>query len=371
MRIHTFVLAPLAVGLVCASLSACGSSKPSPAAAAHVHPTVTSTLGTAHQQAAMTALYKSAVKAGQTSLVIYGPGASGDQPYFKAFQKEFPAIHTTSQTLAGPQLTARLNAESASGKHVGDYVVDGDTPAWQLSLSGACAATSPLYPVPARWRQLGNTAFDDSLSMFGVVYNTSKLKASQVPDTWQQLLQPQWKGKVAVGDPAQGGVSVYTFATMLNKYQSGTYGMSYLRKLAASNLQLTDEPQVSSEVANGQHPLGILVWTGFYSTVKAKGAPLGFKLLKAQNQWTGNANCVLKHAPAPDAAKLYLNWLYSPQAQTFDTTQGNYGVMPGAPAPKGLGLPPLKDISLLKMLPPKQDVSAFNALQSQVVKVFR
>ncbi|MGH9921066.1 MAG: ABC transporter substrate-binding protein, partial [Nitrososphaerales archaeon] len=371
MSLGHLVRRSVPVGLAACALSAYVSISAASASTQRVgaKPTSTAALGTPAQQRAMESLYDSAIKVGRTSVVIYGPGVAGDQPFFNAFHDEFPDIKVISQNLEGPELTTRLDAEKSSGKHVADFLLNGDTPEFQLAGEGYCATEAPIYDVPSKWRHANGEVFDNSVALFAEAYNTKELTAAQAPASWQALLAPKWKGKVALDDPKLGEVSAYTFVQMLNEYQAPTYGTAFLKKLAKQDLQFSTGAQAVAEVADGQYPVAILVYSGDYLAAKVKGAPIRYKLFTSANQWSGNANCVLPTAPDKAAAQLYLNWLFSPQGQRLGAAQGQFGVMPGAPDPTGLGqLPPLNKISLLRLLPPKQQVSFFSKEDGTMLK---
>ena len=50
--------------------------------------------------------------------------------------------------------------------------------------------------------------------MAALVYN--KTKVTDPPTTWQQLLEPQWKGDVGMNDPSQSGPTYPFIAGMMN-----------------------------------------------------------------------------------------------------------------------------------------------------------
>ena len=163
------------VVMICVALSACGSSSKSSTTTTSTgdangssgslsQPTSTAELGTPAQVKELEQLYTGAINSGKTSLVIYGPGVSSETPYYNLFEKTFPKIHITSQALFGGTLTARLNAEAASGKYVGSLLETGNDPAWAASLDGECTRFNPVYHVPAKWRQLNDTVMEDPRS---------------------------------------------------------------------------------------------------------------------------------------------------------------------------------------------------------------
>ena len=74
---------------------------------------------------------------------------------------------------------------------------------WCDSASGGqCAVVDPIMDVPAKWLEMDGKVLDGRISIFGMVYNTNMLKKSEVPQSWEELLEPKWKGKITMVNPA-------------------------------------------------------------------------------------------------------------------------------------------------------------------------
>ncbi len=358
-----------AAALALAALTAlAGCASPTPQQAAELDPVA---LGGAEATAHMADLYESALTENRATIVIQGPAATASPELWDAFAQRFPGITITPQDAAPPETAAKLDSEATSGNHVIDVVATGDTPAAHLSAKGQCtsldlATTTGLDPI---WLPMDATVAAPSISIFGIVYNTDMVDESDVPTSWQDLLDEEWKGKIAIGDPAGGGIATYTFAQMLLPDNSAL-GAGYIERLKAQDLQIvSSEPEIVSAVGAGRYPIGILVWKGFADAVIAKGVPVEFSFpLTADNVTTADAYCLAKTAPHPEAAELLMNWLFTPEAQTVIAETGAYSTMPGAPAPSGQ--PPLGQVKLMAEAPLAEREQILNDLQLQVVDMF-
>ena len=326
-------------------------------------------LGNAEQTAAFNKLYEATKKAGENQVVIYGPSDSAE--FYKTFEDRFPGIKVVVQQLQGAERDARLQAEASSGNYAGDLAVDGSTPIAVLGNSGKCQAFSPIMNVDKEWLPLDGKVAFVRVSIFGMVYNTNMLKKSDLPQTWEDLLDPKWKGKVTMVSPAAGGVTAYAFAQMLTPdSQAEKYGMSFMEKLKAQDFKyVAKDPLAPQAVATGDSPLAILVFRPFYTQIEDKGAPIDYAFpLKADNMWTRSAVCELKNAPHPEATKLYMNWLYSPEGQEAIVKAGSYPVMPGIAGPGGL--PPIDNVSLMYQLPLIEGLTDYNEAIKKVIGFF-
>lgn len=322
--------------------------------------------------AQMQELYTAALDGDETEIVVQGPAAAETAPVWEAFEARFPGIKVVAQSVAPPETEEKLKAEASSGNHVIDLVATGDTPAAALSSADLCQAVDAFAAegIDDRWIAMNGTVLIPSISIFGTVYNPDLVDAADVPQSWEELLEPQWKGKIATGDPAGGGIAGYAFAEMLFPENAERLGMSYVEKLKAQDLQIvSSEPEIASAVASGRFPIGILVWKGFADEVVAKGVPLEFAFpMAADNITTSDAYCVAKTAPHANAAALLANWLFTPDAQQITADIGSYSTMPGAPAPGGL--PALDAVSILPTPPIEEVDEAIAPLRDEIIALF-
>ena len=71
--------------------------------------------------------------------------------------------------------------------------------------------------VPAEYRDPNDLWIGTNLQVVTINQNTKAIDAASGPKTWQDLLDPKWKGKIAYTDPANSGFS-YAAATVLLTY---------------------------------------------------------------------------------------------------------------------------------------------------------
>lgn len=149
-----------------------------------------------------------------------------------------------------------------------------------------------------------------------LIYNNQKVTAEASPKAWTDLLLPQWKGLVATGHPAFSGCTG-VWALSLKKL----YGWEFFEKLAANNPRIGRSAADPITLLNaGECVVGVgaagecLVGTGPLSTAMQnvdKGNPVGFIYPEDATVITVGPSAVLATAPHPNAARLYLEWLFS------------------------------------------------------------
>lgn len=320
---------------------------------------------------ALRSLYRKAVAAKQTSVVIYGPSASADTRLYKAFEREFKGIHVSGVPVVGPPMTAKLAAEFASGKHVADIANTGGTDMVAYAKSGWLRPFTPSTAASAKLRAgdigPGHTFYATEIAVFVTIYNSSLVKRHEVPTTWAALAEPAWKGKLGMGDPTAVGLMPDVFAHLA---KAGV-AKRVMHRLKADDVTLYPATEVTgplTAVAQGEKEIGIEENYPFYLAAKKAGAPVSFSLLKADNETSPLYMGQLKGAPDPLAARLYEDWLFTPQAGKIIATEGSYAPLPGSPAPPGL--PPLARVAHMPYIPLSKVASADEAAIVAAKKVW-
>lgn len=142
--------------------------------------------------------------------------------------------------------------------------------------------------------------------VLGLGFNTTKLKAADLPDTWQQLINPRWAGKVIVdprGEYLSGLGIVWGEEKAVAWYkQFLTVDKPMVVKGATASLQ---------KVISGEALLTTSSHDAEIREQQAKGAPVDIKYLDVAPTQDHYA-IVLKGAPHPNAAECFLAWWISP-----------------------------------------------------------
>jgi iron(III) transport system substrate-binding protein len=174
-------------------------------------------------------------------LVVYS--AQGyDSVMTKAFQKATGIPVRLDDDSTGP-LLAKVAAES-NNPQWGLLWVDGDTAFASLDKQGQLLTYAPpvtltsvgqsLVPADHSYIPVSTTV------MAAVIYNAAKVSA--VPATYQDLLGPQYKGRVGMNDPSQSGPTFPFIAGLMDQFGGTANGVaageSYLTKLKANGLQV-------------------------------------------------------------------------------------------------------------------------------------
>ncbi len=159
-----------------------------------------------------------------------------------------------------------------------------------------------------------------------LMYNRNMVKPSDVPRSYQDLLDPKWKGKMLF-DPE----AAYIMAAMEHAWGKEK-ARDYLTRLAKQDLILRRGSALTTQlVAAGEQPIAILVNGETTAEVRDKGAPIGFSLLTPRII-KPNGFFMAKKAPHPHAALLFSDWTLSEEGQKVLAVELGKGVaMKGLP----------------------------------------
>lgn len=315
------------------------------------------------------ALYRKAVEAGEQQVVIYGPGVESNKSLYDQFNKRFPEIRVEGVQALGAELLTKVNNEFASGQHVADITGTGSTTTVQLYDQDRYASYRPftLGDVPAHCVGPDQAFFCSSISAFGIVYNTNKVAEDEAPRGWEDLLDPRWKGKMAIwGSPDSSGPSGGLLTQMLYDER---YTEEYVRELATQQVTVSSGTLLS-EVATGQHVVGFPVPSTYYDDAKRKGAPLGFVYpMQGGNYLVDTYLGMLRNAPHPNAAKLFINYVHTSEAgQIYSQELGDYSPAAATGAPSGF--PSLSEVDDFADIPLKENRQVYNSTLADIEKIW-
>ncbi|MGH3759310.1 ABC transporter substrate-binding protein [Actinophytocola sp.] len=221
----------------------------------------------------------------------------------KAFQRKYPFIKEVShvQLVAG-DIATRVVQEDQSGRSTADVVSNAAelmTPLDERGLIAPLEADKLAMPSDLVAGDLAVT----STTAYGIQYNTKLVAAQDVPKTWDDLLDPKWKGKIGLWSlPAPLVNLVPTWG--------GDETQSFVKSLMAQQPQVFQSVfEMTSAISSGQLPLGIGV-DRLTSIAKAQGAPTDFAAADPLSV-SVLYSAVVQGGANPNAARLFISWLDS------------------------------------------------------------
>lgn len=149
----------------------------------------------------------------------------------------------------------------------------------------------------------------DRFNFFVVAYNTKLVKPSDVPNTYEDLLDPKWAGKITIES------SDVDWFGAVTKAMCEEYGIKFFRKLAANKPEMrTGHTEIAEAVAKGEIPLAATAYNHSVERLVTKGAPIKWKALSPTFGRPAGIG-VAKRAPHPHAALLFVDFMLSREGQ--------------------------------------------------------
>jgi iron(III) transport system substrate-binding protein len=245
--------------------------------------------------------------AAQGKLVVYTANDSNLNRFvFEAFTRE-TGIEVEPVEAGSGVVFRRIASERE--RPLGDIV-------WGVSRTLLRANKALLAPyasknkdaVPAHFRDADDHWIGTNVHLLVILQNTKLIPPDAGPKSWVDLLEAQWKGKVAFTDPANSG-SAYSNLTMLAQmWGGGDAGWEKVSRLLANTKVLNRSSLVFQGVGNGEFPLGMsLEYAGYQWS--SNGAPV--KVIYPQDgtvaQMEGVA--IIKGGPNTEAAKQFVDYV--------------------------------------------------------------
>jgi len=232
---------------------------------------------------------------------------------------------------SGVELASRLVTEYRSGIHQVDAYMAGGTTALVAKAQGVLAPITPLLILPEvtspkAWFGQNIPLFDRDGTVFTylsqvippVIYNTGLVKEGQIT-SYNDLLKPEWKGKMVTYDPTVGGAASF-WATGLTMELGQDRANEYLTALAKEQevIVTREMGQQMEWVARGKYPLALFPQTPAVAQYLKAGAPIAAATFR-ELTLVANSNggfAVPKFPPHPHAVTVFLNWFLSKEGQT-------------------------------------------------------
>lgn len=235
------------------------------------------------------------------------------RPVVEAFEKKYPYIKVEIWRGDSTQLVPRTFEEYRAGRHIVDAV--------EVSQSGEIileegGILQPFYSPNLKYIEEGSFkkaptggAFAGGVFQSGLVvgFNTKLITKEQLPKTYQDLLDPKWKGKVPIVTSITG---INWVGGLLE-----SYGEKFVENIAKQGFptHAVSPRALLDMIISGEYAFSPTILDSHVRDSKKKGAPVELIPLEPVTTYI-NTISLAKHAPHPHATMLFIDFELSKQS---------------------------------------------------------
>ncbi|MDN3016922.1 putative 2-aminoethylphosphonate ABC transporter substrate-binding protein [Paenibacillus sp. BSR1-1] len=260
--------------------------------------------------------------------------------YMDAFEKAYPNIKVSLVRDSTGIIAAKLLAEKDNP--VADIVWgQGITSLMPLDEAGLLEPYNPknIDQIMPDFKDKANpvhwVGMDGYMATFAVNTVELKKKGLPVPKSYQDLLEPKYKGLISMPNPASSGTGFLTVSAFL-QLMGEDQGWEYMDKLHQNiGIYTHSGSKPAKQAGEGEFPIGI---SFDYPSFKEKesGAPIEVVFPKEGSGWEMEATALIKKTKIKKAAKTFMDFVTT--KEFLELVNKNFAVVSedlGNPLPEG------------------------------------
>ena len=260
------------------------------------------------------ALIEAARKEGTVVFFTAKPLLEDAESIFAAFNKKYPFIEAQWQYIASRSLVERVQSEDRAGRPSVDVIWLNQPWVHALQEKGLIASyKSPeaaIYPETYKHPD-GLWTITDGLPSV-IAYNTELVSKEDAPKTWEDLLDPKWKGKLFFEDPLTGSAYTSVYAAF-----KPILGVDYYYSLSQQNPVLSKGMSATLQrLAAGEVPATAYTFGTHAQRSVEKEMPIDWVVPDPVHMLTDYL-FTLEDSPHPNAARLLIDFILSKEGQTI------------------------------------------------------
>ena len=248
----------------------------------------------------------------------------------KEFKAKYPWVETSFIRAGGLVVGQKFYAEKARRIEKVDVICSGAAELYPDFRNRGFLAKIDNLPNYAAIRAVAKDPKGYYVSPFilthPMFWNVKLVKSEDVPDDLWEFTKPDWKDKVASGNPAVAGFALNWFSWVCDcrkqhpagkRPQSGL-GVKWMNAMRENGLFMPGQiGPLTQSIASGQRAVAVHQFTSEIVRAIKGGAPLDYKYPKQGTIGQNVPYAVNAEAPHPYTARLFLNWLLSKETQVL------------------------------------------------------
>ena len=260
-------------------------------------------------------LIAGAKKEGQLTLYTALTVNQAVRPLVAGFTKKYPFIKMEYWRGSSRKIAQKVNAERRADSLVVDVMEGSGLSQIMVKAKAVAKFTTPASgSIDKKFLDPDNLWVPSRFSYFGMAYNTKIVPTGTQPKTYQDLLDPKWKGKIAWRIGSETGAPL--FITNVRQFMGEKKAKAYFEKLTGQNIInfRGSARTLVNRVVQGEYPLAIQIFAHHPVISAKKGAPVAVQMMEPVPSVNG-AIMVPKGSKHPYAAMLFIDYYLSKEGQ--------------------------------------------------------
>ncbi len=252
-----------------------------------------------------------------------------------ALKKQFPNLEVQWFQAGTEKVMAKIAGEIEAKKIQADLIMVAD-PSYYLTLKNQGLLLK--YESPNRKDVKINKDADGywtgvRISNMIIAYNPEKTPAP--PKTWKDLLDPKWRGKIAMPSPLLSGTAYVAAGELSDKY-----GWKYFEDLKANGLKVEEgNSAIQNKLLRGEYA-AVMILEENILKMASKGEPVKVMYPEDGTIVVPSPIAIFNTSKNQEAAKAVLDYFLSKEGQEVIVKGWMHSVRDDVQPPKGA--PPLK-----------------------------
>ena len=160
--------------------------------------------------------------------------------------------------------------------------------------------------------------------ILGILYNRKLVRPEEAPKSYDDLLDPKWKGKLASPDPSLDATATAWYSSLHFLMGSKDKAENWIKRFADQKPSLVNSPRPAmTQIVSGEKPVGI-TYIPYDATQADTGAPLDY--VKGMPAYLGDGHYIglSSKAPRPNAAKLFIDFFLGQESMDLMAKEGYF-----------------------------------------------
>lgn len=164
--------------------------------------------------------------------------------------------------------------------------------------------------IASDFKDKDNYYFSKGLTIVGFLFNNDLMKEKNLkyPETWDDLLDSQYKGEIIMSNPAISGTNYAAVNALLQNKKDGWDFLTKLNDNIAYYGKRGSDPK--NKLVAGEFPIGITYIDGTIDAILEENN-LSYVYPKDGVPWIPDGVAVFKNCENVEAAKYFVEWLFS------------------------------------------------------------